>query len=682
MRSRPLFSRGLAAAAAALAVSASAAATLMSGTASAAKSPAAGYPASDVTFFGHGLGPGVGMGQWGAFGYAEQYHETYQWILAHFYSGTVPATTTDPVFTVAIDENQGDTPWVTSQSAFTVNGYKFPANSTTRLVLTNAASGSFAIEQATAGGCHASSWKILGSATSPTVTPYSQSPTAPNSQILTLCRGDGVDMNLRGLIRAIDHAGGPRTLNLVPLDEYLADVVPDESGSIWGTIGSPGPQSRPWGFQSLESQAVAARTYAFAYKANGGWFGYADICDDTYCQSYQGTVHENSVSTAAVTDTVGQILDVTGTKNPAVTQYSASTGGYTIDSSGFSAVPDLGDAICVNTPYFTCNPNHDWTASVPVTAIETAFPSIGTLTSVSVLGRNGLGDLGGRVTNLLLQGTKSSLQVDGGTFAADFGLMSDWFSVTNGPGGRQSGLGGYYLVGSTGSVTGFGSVAGSHSYKTTAPLVSVTAAPHGYWIAGSDGAVYGAPGYGSMAGRHLNKPIVGIASTPDGKGYWLVATDGGIFTFGDAKFHGSTGNIRLNKPIVGMATTLDGKGYWLVASDGGIFTFGDAKFHGSTGNIHLNKPIVGMAPAKDGAGYWLVASDGGMFTFGTATFYGSLGGQVLAAPASGMISTPDGYGYEIVTGDGGVHPFGDAPQFGDLTSSGGHASGIVGISAG
>ena len=93
----------------------------------------------------------------------------------------------------------------------------------------------------------------------------------------------------------------------------------------------------------------------------------------------------------------------------------------------------------------------------------------------------------------------------------------------------------------------------------------------------------------------LNKPIVGMASTPDGKGYWLVAADGGIFTFGDAGFYGSTGAINLNKPIVGMASTPDGKGYWLVAADGGIFTFGDAGFYGSTGALTLNKPIVGMA---------------------------------------------------------------------------------------
>src|SRR6202043_2737438 len=88
-------------------------------------------------------------------------------------------------------------------------------------------------------------------------------------------------------------------------------------------------------------------------------------------------------------------------------------------------------------------------------------------------------------------------------------------------------------------------------------------------------------------------------------GYWLGASDGGIFSFGSSRFQGSLGSIHLNRPIVGMATGPAGFGYWLVASDGGIFTFGDAPFYGSTGGVHLNVPIVGMAPTPTGAGYWL-----------------------------------------------------------------------------
>ena len=92
--------------------------------------------------------------------------------------------------------------------------------------------------------------------------------------------------------------------------------------------------------------------------------------------------------------------------------------------------------------------------------------------------------------------------------------------------------------------------------------------------------------------------------------------------------NGSTGGIKLNKPVVGMTLTPDGGGYWFVASDGGIFSYGDAQFYGSTGGISLTEPIVGMAATEGGSGYWLVASDGGIFAF-NAPFAGSLGGEGL-----------------------------------------------------
>jgi hypothetical protein len=188
--------------------------------------------------------------------------------------------------------------------------------------------------------------------------------------------------------------------------------------------------------------------------------------------------------------------------------------------------------------------------------------------------------------------------------------------------------------------------------------------PPGYWMVASDGGIFtfGDAGYhGSTGSIHLAQPVVGMAPTPDGGGYWLVAADGGIFTFGDASYFGSTGNLHLNKPIVGIAATPDGGGYWLVASDGGIFTFGDASYFGSTGNVALHKPIVGMAASPDGGGYTLVASDGGIFTFGDAQFHGSTGNVALNKPIVGMAPTPleDG-GYWLVASDGGIFTFGDA----------------------
>jgi hypothetical protein len=209
--------------------------------------------------------------------------------------------------------------------------------------------------------------------------------------------------------------------------------------------------------------------------------------------------------------------------------------------------------------------------------------------------------------------------------------------------------------------TGLGTPNG---YPAPPPLPS-----QGYWMVASDGGIFPfgnalAHSYGSTGNVRLNKPIVGMTVTHDGNGYWLVASDGGLFPFGDAGGFGSTGNIRLNQPIVGMAPTFSGNGYWLVASDGGIFPFGDAVQHsyGSTGGIHLNRPIVGMAPTPDGNGYWLVASDGGIFPFGDAGGLGSTGNIRLNQPIVAMAATASGAGYWLVASDGGIFPFGDAVQ--------------------
>jgi hypothetical protein len=207
------------------------------------------------------------------------------------------------------------------------------------------------------------------------------------------------------------------------------------------------------------------------------------------------------------------------------------------------------------------------------------------------------------------------------------------------------------------------------------PVVGMATTPldGGYWLVAGDGGVFSfgdAAFYGSTGNIRLNRPVLGMAATPNGKGYWFVASDGGVFSYGDAAFYGSTGNLRLNQPIVGMAATPDGKGYWLVASDGGVFSFGDAGFHGSTGNLHLNQPIVGMAASPDGNGYWLVASDGGIFTFGDAAFYGSAGSIHLNSPVVGMAASAGGGGYWVTAADGGVFSYGDARFAGSLGGTG------------
>ena len=250
---------------------------------------------------------------------------------------------------------------------------------------------------------------------------------------------------------------------------------------------------------------------------------------------------------------------------------------------------------------------------------------------------------------------------------------------------------GYYLFGQQGEIAGFGNdnylsyLDGAQYYNLNAPIVGMAPTPDGggYWMVGSDGGVFSsgdAGFYGSTGNLHLNEPVVGMARTPDGKGYWFVASDGGIFAYGDAQFYGSTGGMVLNKPIVGMASTPSGHGYWLVASDGGIFAYGDAQFYGSTGNLQLNKPVVGMTPTPSGNGYWFVASDGGIFAYGDAGFYGSTGGIDLNAPIVGMTAAPDGRGYWFTASDGGVFNYGSAGFAGSLGGTG--VNDVAGMSLG
>jgi hypothetical protein len=122
-----------------------------------------------------------------------------------------------------------------------------------------------------------------------------------------------------------------------------------------------------------------------------------------------------------------------------------------------------------------------------------------------------------------------------------------------------------------------------------------------------------------------------MTSSPDGRGYWLVANDGGIFSFGDARFYGSLGRVHLAQPIVAMTSTPDGRGYWLVARDGGIFAFGDARFYGSLGRTGPPEPIVSMGSSPDGRGYWLLGGDGRVYGFGRSMVFGHVTRGTVAA---------------------------------------------------
>jgi peptidoglycan hydrolase-like amidase len=530
----------------------------------------------------------------------------------------------------------------------------------------------------TGPGC-AGPWNpVLTNQTTPMASPLS-------GGLLQLCVASG-SPTVHGTLTAVYNSlGQARTVNTLGLEQYVADTVPGESPSSWATLGGAGPQGQDWGFQELEAQAVAVRSYVLSDL--GGYGGYADTCD-LDCQTYRGIQYETPTSIAAANDTAGQVM-VMPNGSVATTEYSSSTGGYTSSAnqqSPFTPVPDDGDAVSIN-------PNHHWTAQVSYTAIQNAWPQIGTFTGFG----GATSDPGhpydfpfGRVDTIILDGTSdpSGLSVPGAEFFTDLegdGVLSDLFTVTsNGAGevnitgqgwGHGIGMGQYgalgYAIGqdnNEGNFTYQQIVSHYYAPATLSTLANVTTlgasgGVGGYWIDASDGGVFSfgnAHFFGSMGGKPLNQPMVGMVGTHDAQGYWTVAADGGVFSFGDARFYGSTGNLRLNKPVVGMAATPDGNGYWLVASDGGIFAYGDAGFYGSTGSLRLNKPIIGMVPTHDGNGYWLVASDGGIFAFGDAGFYGSLGSAPPPTPIVGVAPSPDGGGYWMLEASGTAHAFGDA----------------------
>jgi hypothetical protein len=194
------------------------------------------------------------------------------------------------------------------------------------------------------------------------------------------------------------------------------------------------------------------------------------------------------------------------------------------------------------------------------------------------------------------------------------------------------------------------------------PVGMAPAANGGYWVLTSDGGVqtFGGARFHGSAAPHLSAPAVGIAANRDHTGYWVASVDGGVYSFGQAPFRGSLGGQRLAAAIVGIASAPDGNGYWLAAADGGVFGFGSARYAGGLAGTRLTAPIVGIASAHEGNGYWLAAADGGVFSFGSARFHGSAGDIALVQPITGIAATHTGGGYWLAAADGGVFTYGDA----------------------
>jgi hypothetical protein len=222
---------------------------------------------------------------------------------------------------------------------------------------------------------------------------------------------------------------------------------------------------------------------------------------------------------------------------------------------------------------------------------------------------------------------------------------------------------GYWLIGPDGGVFAFplnsqafyGSIPGCSGYSTPAPIDAIAPFPNGtgYWLMNQDGQVYSMAGYNpsthvctsgpyywgvgtGCGGGSQSGTIVGITSTPDGGGYWMVSSTGVVYNCGDAAAYSA---VRPAKPLVG-ASTNPGGGFWAGGGDGGVFSFGNAAFYGSLPPTALDNPIAGIAATPDGGGYWMVDSDGGEIVYGDANFLGDMISGGLSASVVGIAAVP------------------------------------------
>ncbi len=197
-----------------------------------------------------------------------------------------------------------------------------------------------------------------------------------------------------------------------------------------------------------------------------------------------------------------------------------------------------------------------------------------------------------------------------------------------------------------------------------APIVGIAVTPDdkGWWSLRSNGVVEphgNAQNYGDLDVSKLAKPVVGLASSPSGQGYWIAAGDGSVHPFGDAASLGSAPDP-LAAGVVGIVRAGSGQGYWLAGSAGAVFSFGTAKSYGDATAIKLAGPIVGIESSSDGLGYWLVGSNGAVFPYGNAPLIGDASTKTLAKPIAGVRRSPKGQGNWLYGQDGSVFAFGDA----------------------
>jgi SpoIID/LytB domain protein len=372
---------------------------------------------------GKGFGHGRGMGQWGALGYATAWEIPYPVILDHYYGGTSKAVINTNYDVRVRLSRFDDTHFVLASDLGNLMTSATGDQRYQTLLVIPEADGTWSLW---AGADCAGTWGwayLLASANPVQFWIAGGNPAAADhTQWVATCERDGSLRYYRGFTETVVTPVRTGLVNHVPVEQYVRGVVPREMPAWWGD------RNGPWGIQALAVQAVAARSYVLT---EGRAPGYWHTCDTAACQVYGGaatwspsaggSMLEDWRTDEAVRNTAGEVrLRPDGTI--ARTEYSASTGGWTAGLS-FPAVQDQGDPL-------PDNPNYLWHYDVSAEALQEHFPAIGRVERINVTGRNGLGQWGGRATEVHIEGSDGSVVTDGDTVNWLLGLGTDWFEVS------------------------------------------------------------------------------------------------------------------------------------------------------------------------------------------------------------------------------------------------------------
>ncbi|HEU5000873.1 MAG TPA: SpoIID/LytB domain-containing protein [Lapillicoccus sp.] len=373
---------------------------------------------------GHGWGHGIGMSAWGEQGAALQ-GRTYTQILDFYYPGTTKGSR-GGTMAVRIDDAG------TSQTAVAATAGLQAADlgdGATWTLPSGPSQWRVKLQSNGAGWLESLTGSTWTKWLPPDGRAYLKGILRFQNGPISIVLNSGSLRKVRGVVDAIGTGNGAlMTVNTLGLEDYVR-----------GVMGAEVPPS--WKPEALKSQAVAVRSFG-VWKRDQASGGY-QVCSTDACQVYRGMDSEYAATSAAVDATAGEVREYRGAT--ALTMFSASNGGYSVASNlpYLIAQPDPYDEAAGQ------DPNHTWTTTVSAASLNAAF-SVGTVTRVRVLARDGNGEWGGRVTSVAVDGTGGSTTVSGNTFQARLGLKSTWWT---GP-AQSAILARWNQMGGNGSVLG------------------------------------------------------------------------------------------------------------------------------------------------------------------------------------------------------------------------------------